>query len=321
MENGLPSNFLVNLSDNQVNMLYKRYITEQPTQPANTTKQTKTIDTYTVKPGTKTSINGVEVDTTGGTTKITPMEEDEDIDIVNDPDATADGMGMFESKKKGSKYNPWAICTSQMGKEFKTTERSEWSPKQKKKYERCVMDVKKSLKEGKNPYQGLLESSIFEMVKKHALPTMTKQDLINTVRENIQMVGSRKLDKPLKKVYSSKKIESMEAAEPKTKPGTKEPTTKPGTKPRISPHNPPKELPKEKPRAEKYKELLKKIESMEAAEPKTKPGTKEPTTKPGTKPKPRISPHNPPKELPKEKPRAEKYKELFIQALNQITDK
>lgn len=42
-----------------------------------------------------------------------------------------------EAKKKNKKiykYNPWAVCTSSVGRE------------DKKKYERCVMDVKNKQK-------------------------------------------------------------------------------------------------------------------------------------------------------------------------------
>lgn len=56
--------------------------------------------------------------------------------------------------------NPWAICTAQMGKEFGTTERNKWSKKQTNKYERCVKDVKKSLKEGKEPFHYFVENEI-----------------------------------------------------------------------------------------------------------------------------------------------------------------
>ena len=81
-------------------------------------------------------------------------------------DDDADGMGMFEAKKE---QNPWAICTAQMGKEFGTTERSEWSKSQMNKYERCVKDVKKSLKEGKKPVSLFLEEEIYKIVEKHKL--------------------------------------------------------------------------------------------------------------------------------------------------------
>jgi len=102
---------------------------------------------------------------------------------------------------KEDENNPWSICTAQLGKKFKTTKRSEWSPKQVAKYERCVRDVKKSLKEGKNPVTLFFENKIMELLETHLPPKISKKDLIQFVIES----------------------------EPVTKPGTKNPP-KPGTK-------------------------------------------------------------------------------------------
>jgi hypothetical protein len=77
----------------------------------------------------------------------------------DDSDDNRNMMGMSEAKKNAkSKKNAWAICTSQMGKEFGTNERSEWTKRQMDKYERCVVDVKKSLKEGKKPISLFIEN-------------------------------------------------------------------------------------------------------------------------------------------------------------------
>lgn len=73
--------------------------------------------------------------------------------------------------------NPWAICTAQMGKEFGTTERSKWSKKQQGKYERCVKDVKKSLKEGKEPFHYFVENEI----KLFSESIFRKKDLMDLV--------------------------------------------------------------------------------------------------------------------------------------------
>lgn len=256
MENGLPSNFLINLSDKQVDTLYKKYISEQP-QPIVRTKTVKQIEVPT---GSETSVGGVSVSNKAGKTVITTtaegeMKEDADLDdsaekesgfdpyagnsVGNDNGPASndgynnadDGFDILESKKK-SKYNPWAICTSSVGR------------KNKKKYERCVMDVKKSLKEGKDPYESLLESRILELVTKR-------------VNENMQLVSFKKLDKPVGKMYTSKKSSPMEAAQPAVKPKTAPPKTKPGVKPsKPNPYQPPKETPKEKPKAQDYKSMF-----------------------------------------------------------------
>jgi hypothetical protein len=96
--------------------------------------------------------------------------------IINDGE-------LGEAKKKKGKYNPWAICTSSVGRE------------DKKKYERCVKDVKKQVKEGKNPYEVIIESKIISLVEKHITPKMKKGDIVD-------LVGKTKMDKPIGKLTS-----------------------------------------------------------------------------------------------------------------------
>jgi hypothetical protein len=168
------------------------------------------------------------------------------------PGMYQDGMDESESlDEKKEKYNPWAVCTSSLGLEGK--ERDTYTPNEKKKFERCVMDVKKSMKEGKNPVQVMLETSIERMVQKHISPRITKGDLLQTLSEggiirkpvkNNLFQPNAKLDKPIGKLYTLTKKEAMEqaptTAPPKVKPGT---TEKPG---KSDPFKNPKHQPKPK---------------------------------------------------------------------------
>jgi hypothetical protein len=272
---GLSKELLKNLSEGQVNQLHRRMISEQD---KGSVILKKGVDP---KPYTNDGIDVTVVEK--------EIDEDDTLDVVNDPDATEDGMGMFETeigegKKKKSKYNPYAICTSSVGR------------KDKKKYEKCVMDVKKNIREGKNPHQVIVEMALEKMVEKHISPRMTKKDLVNTLSEqgiirrpmtNMTMgFVNDGLDNPLKNVYSSKK-ESMEQqtkeAPTRVKPGTKE-----KEKPRkMDPFKNPKHQPK--PKAKK---------DIEEQATKTAP----PVVKPGTKEKPKTSdPFKNPKHQPKPK--------------------
>lgn len=177
------------------------------------------------------------------------------VDPGKTPGMYQDGMDEAESvEEKKGKYNPWAVCTSSLGLEGK--DRDSYSPNQKKKFERCVKDVKKSMKEGKNPIQAIIESSLEKMVGKHLPPKITKQDLLQTLSEqNIirkslkggnasKLVGQMKLDKPIGKLYTLTKKEAMEQA-----PTTAPPKVKPGTKPNPGKNDPfknPKHQPKPK---------------------------------------------------------------------------
>jgi hypothetical protein len=150
-----------------------------------------------------------------------------------DDDSDNDRSMMGEAKKKKRKTNPWAICTAQMGKEFGTSERSEWSKKQMNKYERCVKDVKKTIEEGKNPISVFVEQKITQIVEKHLAPSITKGELMKFLSE----------------------APTTAPAKPTTKP-----TTKPGTRPAGPGKNPfPKEHPAPKaktPSPEQAKEIL-----------------------------------------------------------------
>jgi hypothetical protein len=288
---GLSKELLKNLSEGQVNQLHRRMISEQvtPLPPKPSYKVgpeggtlPKSEKGYAIK-------NNQQDNSITATPMEGEMDEDDTLNVVNDPDATEDGMGMFETeigegKKKKSKYNPWAICTSSVGR------------KNKDKFERCVKDVKRNVREGKNPYQVIVEMSLEKMVEKHVSPRMTKGDLIKTLSEqgiirrpmSNMRIGfvDEGMDKPTKKSYSSKK-EDMEQqtkeAPTRVKPGTKE---KEKTR-KMDPFKNPKHQPK--PKAKK---------DIEEQATKTAP----PVVKPGTKEKPKTSdPFKNPKHQPKPK--------------------
>ena len=166
----------------------------------------------------------------------------------DDSDDNREMMGMSEEEYKDGP-NPWAICHAQVG------------PKKTRKFERCVMAVKKQLKEGKNPVSLFLETQIEKIVEKHIPPRITKGDLMKVISESEPAVAPTK---------------------PKTRP-----TTKPDTKPRPS-HPGKNPNPGENPAPK-----AKKGETKEQAAPTTKPAPVKPTTKPDTRPRPAHPGKNP----------------------------
>lgn len=233
IEKGLSSKTVSKLTESQINVLHSKLVSEQVTEiPSKKSYKVGTAGGnlppapkgYSVKqdPNTKEVI---------ATASESEMSEQDDFDLDADQaytgqqgshdeyQAADDGMdddtspenkdrqmvGMTEGKKKSKKDedNPWAICTAQLGKEFGTRERHLWSAKENNKYERCVKDVKKSLKEGKNPLSLFLENEIEKIVERNLPPKITKKELMNYLNE----------------------------AEPAVAPTKPAPTTKPGTKP------------------------------------------------------------------------------------------
>lgn len=160
----------------------------------------------------------------------------------------------IEEKKSKKDQNPYAVCTSSIGLEGR--ERDSYTKAEKAKFERCVTEVKKTMKEGKNPLQPIVESALRKLVEKHINPRMTKSDLLNTLSE--QGVIKRKIDsqsgsksvthtknnKPIGQYYTMTKKEAMEqsptTAPPKVRPGTTERPDK------MDPFKNPKHQPKPK---------------------------------------------------------------------------
>lgn len=174
-----------------------------------------------------------------------------------------DGMPTENEMKEGKtkpKLNPFAICTSSLGKIFGTTERSEWDKKQMDNYERCVMSLKKSKKNKGGIKESLVESLIFALVEKHIKPSMTKKDFMTYISE--QNPGTKEREKEREKTktpgkpkddpndpYSPKPgIKTRpKAAEPGTKEKEREKTKTPG-RPKDNPNDPFSPKPGVKPR-------------------------------------------------------------------------
>ena len=297
MERGLSHKLLLTMNEGQINQLHKMMVGEQ-VKGAVVVKKTANLDPSQIK---KYTDSGIDVTVTEK-----ELEEDADLDdsaekeggydpyagnsVGNDDGPSSDdgfgggndGMGMMEEKDTSKAF---AICHSQVG------------PKKSRKWERCVREIKKQLKEGKNPYLPIMEAALAKMVEKHISPKMTKSELINTLSEQgiitrpfknsmIGFVDETKMDKSNKNTYVSKK-ETMEqgtkTAPTRVKPGTKE-KEKPGKDPLKHPKHQPK------PKAEKIDD-----QGTKTAPPVVKPGTKEkpktsdPFKNPKHQPKPKAS--------------------------------
>ena len=229
IEMGLKAETLANLTESQLRLLYKKLNEgKKETEEATTTySKDENIPAVKVDPKkvTKNSDGSVSVEETNEAKK----------------------------KKKSKKYNPWAICTSQVGR------------KDKKKYERCVMDVKKSIKEGKDPIDLFLENKILSLLETQLPPRITK-------REFLQMISETQ-------TQEKEKVREKDAP---SKPGK--------TKPDKDTPNRPKYRPA--PQANNLKEFL--GTETAPAEPKpqtpTKPGKTKPDKNTPLRPKYRPAP-------------------------------
>ena len=214
-----------------------------------------------VTPISEPSKTKFKVDKAGG--NLPPNPTGKGYNVTSNPDGTMTATPMEEDKKKKKKYNPWAVCTASVGRE------------NKKKYEDCVMGVKKKLKEGKSPYEYIIESKIEEIVENNLSPKLSKSEILRIIAEK-----KMEMKKPIGKMTTMSMAENTETApaKPKEKEKVREKPSHPGRKER--------EQPNPKPRAGTETAPVK-------APPKTKPDTK--PSHPGRKekdqpnPKPRAS--------------------------------
>jgi hypothetical protein len=131
-------------------------------------------------------------------------------------------LGEAKSKKTKKKVekNPWAICTSSLDLEGK--KRDDYTKGEKKKFEKCVLGVKESLKEGKNPYEVILEQKMRDIVESNLRPTMTKKDLITSILESKTKEKTKEKEKTTTPTRKNP-FKPAPDAEPKPKgSGTKE---------------------------------------------------------------------------------------------------
>lgn len=183
---GLKQKTLMNLSEADINKLYKNLIeSKKENKEATTSTETLKKTDYTASEVTQMQQKGQGINVTNGEVSSLPggglrvlqkqgKSEAPKNKVINDGEM---------SEEKSDKNNPWAICTASVGR------------RDKKKYERCVKDVKKSIKEGTNPYEVLIENKITSLVEKYVKPKMKKGDIID-------LVGTKKMDKPIGKMFS-----------------------------------------------------------------------------------------------------------------------
>jgi hypothetical protein len=230
---GFTNKTLSLLSESQIEMILEKIKKKESKEATITYRPDEKIQAKNVDPTKmkKNADGSVSMETTEATITYRP---DEKIPAKNiDPTKmkkNADGSvstEVVEGKKKKKKYNPWAVCTASVGR------------KNKKKFEDCVMGVKKKLKEGRNPYEYLIESKMEEIVENNLSPKMTKGEIMSIIAE--------------KKMMMKKPIGTMiggEMGEGDTKTAPAQPRTTPKTEPGKRPSNPgKKEGPNPKPKA------------------------------------------------------------------------
>jgi len=203
-----------------------------------------------------------------GTFMAMPNEEDNTLNVVKDPDATEDGMGMFEEKeidekfesKKQQKYF-FAKCGN-----GKTKEQKKWCKMADEFAEKTnfakLPEKKKETKEG---YQDMIGKAINKIA----------QNKINQITPSFS-VGESKIERQIMRLVEKhitpkmKKEDLLSLIEGDTKTAPAKPKVNPGTKPKhpFQPDPNKKGAPKAK------KREMDEDTKTAPAKPKVNPGTK-----------------------------------------------
>jgi len=217
IEMGLKAETIANLTESQLKLLYRKLNEgkKEPKEATITTTYGKGEEVSAEKVGQIIGDPKNKISQTPGGGFTTSKEETTEA----------------KKKKKSKKYNPWAICTTSVGR------------KDKKKYERCVMDVKESIKEGKDPIDLFLENKILSLLETQLPPRITKREFLQMISENKTAPAKPKekqKGKERKGPFDVPKVKPGPKAKTETNEGeteTAEPTTKPKT-PRTKPKTP-----------------------------------------------------------------------------------
>jgi len=293
INHGFSGNLLSDLNEGQINALHNR-LSEQVT-PLPAKPSYKVGDKGGALPPSDKGY-AIKKNPSDNSVTATPMEEDSTLNVVNDPEATEDGMDIPEGKelrekfesKKQQKYF-FAKCGDgktkeqkkwcKMAEEFAEKTNFKKLPEKKKEtketfdmgdYYKKVLSTaaglnKKNLNQispSVSMGESELEKRIVRLVEKHITPKMSKKDFLSLVSEQ----GTKE----------------KERTKEKEKEKTKE---KPGT-----PYKP-KEGPAKAPKAHKHE-----VDEQDVAP--SKPRIKEPVTKPN-KPGTPYSPKPGPAKAPK----------------------
>ena len=263
---GLKASTLNKLTEGQVDSLFSK-LQEQVTT---TTKQIKTITVpQNIAKTTGADIGNVNVKTdANGNVIATEMQEDDTLNVVQDPDATEDGMGMMEEKeidekfesKKQQKYF-FAKCGN-----GKTKEQKKWCKMADEFAEKTnfakLPEKKKETKEG---YQDMIGNAINKI----------SQNKINQITPSFS-VGESKIERQIMRLVEKhitpkmKKEDLLSLIEGDTKTAPAKPKVNPGTKPKhpFQPDPNKKGAPKAK------KREMDEDTKTAPAKPKVNPGTK-----------------------------------------------
>jgi len=280
VEHGLKGSTLAELNERQIDALYSRLVESKKENKeavtktsTTTTKQVKTIKVpQNIAKTTGADIGNVNVKTdANGNVIATEMQEDDTLNVVQDPDATEDGMGMFEEKeidekfesKKQQKYffakcgdgktkeqKKWCKMADEFAKKTNFAKLPEKKKETKENYQKMISGALNKIAQSKlgeiKPTVAMgesqIEKQIMRLVEKHITPKMKKEDLLSLIEGDTKTAPAKPKErekekkpghpfKPDPNKKGAPKAKKSEMGED-TKTAPAKPKVSPGTKPK-----------------------------------------------------------------------------------------
>ena len=268
VKEGIKTSTLNKMTDSQVDILFSK-LQEQVTP---VTEPAKTAYKVGEKGGNLPATpKGYNVKKNpDGTFMAMPNEQDKTLDVVDDPDASADGMGMFEEKeidekfesKKQQKYffakcgdgktkeqKKWCKMADEFAEKTNFAKLPEKKKETKENYQEMVSGALNKIAQAKLSQmrptvtmgESEIEKQIMRLVEKHITPKMKKEDLLNLIEGDTKTAPAKPKVKPGTTPKHPFKPDPNKKGAPKakksemgedTKTAPAKPKVNPGTKPK-----------------------------------------------------------------------------------------
>jgi hypothetical protein len=291
INHGFSGSLLSELNENQINALHSR-LSEQVT-PLPAKPSYKVGEKGGVVPASE---KGYSIKKNAdNTVTATPMEEDTTLDVVKDPDASADGMGMFEDKELQEKFE------SKKQQKYFFLKCGDGKTKEQKKWCKMADEFAEKTNFKKLPEKKKETKETFDMGDYYKKVTSTAAGLtkknLNQISPSVGSIGENELEKRIMRLvekHITPKMSKKDFLSLVSEQGTKEKErTKEKEKTKEKEHGTPyspKPGPAKAPKASKHEVDEQGVPTIAPSKPKTKE-----TTKPGTPYSPKPGPAKAPK--------------------------
>ena len=268
VKEGIKTSTLNKMTDSQVDILFSK-LQEQVTP---VTEPSKTAYKVGEKGGNLPATpKGYNVKKNpDGTFMAMPNEQDKTLDVVDDPDASADGMGMFEEKeidekfesKKQQKYffakcgdgktkeqKKWCKMADEFAEKTNFAKLPEKKKETKENYQEMVSGALNKIAQAKISQmrptvtmgESEIEKQIMRLVEKHITPKMKKEDLLSLIEGDTKTAPAKPKVKPGTTPKHPFKPDPNKKGAPKAKKSEMGEDTKTApAKPKVNPGTTPK---------------------------------------------------------------------------------